>query len=627
MNISWLKPEIDSNDRTDWLAIVVPANSDRLVELVAQGSCDLQIYDNGQEYAVDYHLYSNNKDYLYAELWRYLKSIGKVSDSIFTIYCHGIYRIINSNKVCVFISLNGDTDTKFSIDVESHQKALILWKQYQTEYNQWENNKAEYDEKRRISSERMPEKAKQQFIELEPFFPYPKPAPQEPRYNQLLESTPIGCWIPELPHHTTADNHVVLQALTETGANPPRDSIYTMIITKDATNGKEGALLIWTPRGDLVGYPEIRSAALQVIPSAFRKPHRTNISPPPSIILAEDTFERSPLDWTQINGSDLLELLVTHDIALEKIDDFAERADRGREWVKANGLDAIGWYQPFHIWDEEHWGIYLQTDRLLDVACGFYRELAHTQARPDSLAVLLSVGLVAHHELFHAKVEASATWLELLTRKGRYLAYQKDVYQACKLTDEWLEEALANWSAYAWLQSHLDQFQDLLRYQSNQSVLSVVEEWLDFSPPGYNNWAVGRQISSWRTLSGQLASGAVGTKLKKGYPPLEGLLNGLLPFDLIESDIPIWFVGQGAISDLFFSTPGRTEAKKLLKHFGYQIIPGRGKGSHEIWTGPDNRPFSLPVRDPVSRLVFTNLLHHFELKKETYLQKIRPQLK
>ena len=114
-------------------------------------------------------------------------------------------------------------------------------------------------------------------------------------------------------------------------------------------------------------------------------------------------------------------------------------------------------------------------------------------------------------------------------------------------------------------------------------------------------------------------------RLQKGCK-IKGLLNGPLPFDYIESDIPVWFVGQGTISDLFFSTPSRTEAKRILKCFDYEVISGRGKGSHEIWTGPDNRSFSLPLRDPLSRLVFTNLLNHLGINKETYLQEIRPHL-
>jgi hypothetical protein len=524
--------------------------------------------------------------------------------------------------------LNDVKDRIFIIDGKLQQKALILWNQYQSEYNQWESNRKEYDERRKINLGKMPEGKRQKIIDMEAAYSCREPvSPAKPSYDQLLQSTPIGCWVPELPHHTATRNRAVLQALADTDANPPRDGAYTMMIAKDATNGKEGALLTWIPRGDLASYPEIRSAVQQVIPSAFQNPRRTDIDPPSFIIPAEDAFERSPLDWNQINGPDLPELLVSHDITLENMDDFAERADRGREWVKANGFDAIGWYQPFHSWDEEHWGIYLHTDRLLDLACSFYQDLGHTQQRSVGLAILLSVSLVAHHELFHAKLEACATWLELLTRKARYLAYQKDVYQACKLTDDWLEEALANWATYDWLVNHLDRFKNLARNQDKYAVLGVVEEWLNFAPPGYRNWAIGGQIASWRTLSGQLASGALGRKPKKGYPPLEGLLNGPLPFDLLESDIPVWFVGQGTIAEIFFSTPGRTEAKRILKYFDYQMIRGRGKGSHEIWTGPDNRSFSLPVRDPLSQLVFRNLLHHFELTKEAYLQELRQELK
>jgi predicted RNA binding protein YcfA (HicA-like mRNA interferase family) len=108
--------------------------------------------------------------------------------------------------------------------------------------------------------------------------------------------------------------------------------------------------------------------------------------------------------------------------------------------------------------------------------------------------------------------------------------------------------------------------------------------------------------------------------------PLEGLLRGSVPFDLRPEDIPSYFVAGGPLADRFFATPSRLEAQRALKHFGYSPLHGRGKGSHEFWTGPDDRKFVLPSRDPLSIGVFGTLLRHLNIDKRTYMNEVRPQL-
>ena len=72
----------------------------------------------------------------------------------------------------------------------------------------------------------------------------------------------------------------------------------------------------------------------------------------------------------------------------------------------------------------------------------------HVQGGSHSLAALLAFGLVYAHELFHARVEAALSWHEVNTQQARHLRYKDRVYQALRETPEWLEEALANWSAF-----------------------------------------------------------------------------------------------------------------------------------------------------------------------------------
>jgi predicted RNA binding protein YcfA (HicA-like mRNA interferase family) len=109
-------------------------------------------------------------------------------------------------------------------------------------------------------------------------------------------------------------------------------------------------------------------------------------------------------------------------------------------------------------------------------------------------------------------------------------------------------------------------------------------------------------------------------------------LRGPLPFDLSASDIPVWFVGRGIIADRLHSHPGsfnvpsRREAVKVLRHFDHRHVPARGKGSHEQWVAPDQRAFVLPTRNPLSRVVFSSMLHHLGIDKKTYVRDIRPKL-
>ena len=114
--------------------------------------------------------------------------------------------------------------------------------------------------------------------------------------------------------------------------------------------------------------------------------------------------------------------------------------------------------------------------------------------------------------------------------------------------------------------------------------------------------------------------------------PLDSIVKGPLPYDFRASDIPLRFVGKGVIADRLqsrpatFNVPSRREIEKALKHFKHAVDPSGGKGGHQKWTGPDQRAFILPTRDPVSPGVFKTFLHHVGIDKATYLQAVRPIL-
>jgi hypothetical protein len=50
--------------------------------------------------------------------------------------------------------------------------------------------------------------------------------------------------------------------------------------------------------------------------------------------------------------------------------------------------------------------------------------------------------------MFHARIEAACCWLELTALQLRHLRYSQNVYEKLRETPNWLEEALAYWSAW-----------------------------------------------------------------------------------------------------------------------------------------------------------------------------------
>jgi hypothetical protein len=250
----------------------------------------------------------------------------------------------------------------------------------------------------------------------------------------------------------------------------------------------------------------------------------------------------------------------------------------------------------------------------------------------ESLAALLAFGLTYAHELFHARVEAALSWAEINAQQPRHLRYTQRVYQALRETPDWLEEALANWAAWNWFKA--PGIQSLLaRTTSNAEGLDrVVETSLDLAPPGYQEWRLGHQPGTWRTFANQLSTGNPKITTAGIGLPLESALTGPLPYDFQPADIPLRFVGSGVIADRLqshpatFNVPPRRELERALKHFRHSLDVSGGKGGHQKWTGPDQRAFTLPTSDPVTRRVFRTFLAHVGIDKDTYVRQVRPNL-
>jgi hypothetical protein len=360
---------------------------------------------------------------------------------------------------------------------------------------------------------------------------------------------------------------------------------------------------------------------------AFRNPLSSSVSPPdiPGEIEVLE-ISGNVENISHINDTDISRL---RDLKIHN-NDFPERVKNGESILKEHGFEAVGWYQSYHMWNEDTWGIYLHAEKLEDMACMLYDDLSNAGEHSQGLAVLLAVNLIYQHEFFHARVDACLSWLELTSRQPKHLKYVSNVYKALKGTDALLEEALANWFAMTWLNKQLSQLKAQGLVRDIETVKHVVSAVMDLSPPGYRNWRIGDKVEAWRNFSTELSNAKPIRKTKS--LPIESMLTDPLPFEMLESDIPTRIVGKGIIADWLlsspatFSTPTRREIEKALKYFGYQVDKARGKGSHEMWTGKDNHGFPIPRRDPVSRGVFKSFLDHFGLDKVKYVEQIRPQL-
>lgn len=379
-------------------------------------------------------------------------------------------------------------------------------------------------------------------------------------------------------------------------------------------DGSPAAIVRWTPRENSPPALELKAALEATSPSCLPKPRHSGATPPTTM----ESIAARPVVRGEADDE-------ASELGQNELSDILPRDDGGgKELFRIDGFEAIAWYQPFHSYDDESWGIYFDSKRLDAVAASLAQDFRPVSGRPHELAARLIIRLTTAHELFHARVEFAAAWLELASRGKRYLPYSANVYEACRSTDGWLEEALANWCAHRWFVEGLSSWRFAHLVRDASGVRRVVEDWLDFSPKGYANWRIGDTNYSWQRLTNELKSAVPFAQTGLRSPlPLEGLLRSQAFIDLRLEDIPVHFVGRGAIGDALFSAPSRREVTRVLAWRGYRPLSGRGKGSHELWCGPDNRCFPIPERDPLSPGVFHDLLKHFGWTKKQYMNEIR----
>jgi len=412
---------------------------------------------------------------------------------------------------------------------------------------------------------------------------------------------------------------------------PPRDAVYECLVA--FANPKSASLvIIWNTHTGMAPYPEMRAALARCLPGAFARPRVTGAHRPGSDVpVGTDSRAVMKVSGFDVDDPDWMSAFAARKIAFR---DQRQAGESAKQGMQSSGFNSLGWYQSFHRFDEDSWGIYIDARALDGAVAAFSSDLSEAGfgSAPDPIAARAVVGMLYRHQSFHARVEAVLTWVELVSGKPRNFPYTRTVCRPPHLTEDCIEAALANFWAWSWVQTESILLQLAANLDSEQSAAlnAVVEKWLDMCPPGHRNWRLGQGRAAWRRLASQFVGWRTRAPATGFSLPLEGLLKDPLPFDLRSGDVPLHFVGEGAVARYLQSSPAtfnlamRRELRvALAKVFSYELVSRAGKGHDETWRGSDGRTFNLPRRDPVSRHVFQSFLMHFDLSEADYLERIR----
>lgn len=545
------------------------------------------------------------------------------------VYCHQAVALPGAQRIGLLCSLMPAPDGAQPLPADSMaavQQAVALHQAAGAKHT-LEAARRKAAEDQRLAQ--LPPDQRAALEDLHSKFPSSEPWPPVLDLTPLVADFPPGLLVkvssadPDLVERTA--QRAVQQAPDERHP-PPREGWYQASVAT-ANPKRLTAFITWLPHRGLPPYPEVRAAAERRLPRAFLKPRHSGAEPPviDGALLGSDAGDLPavPFDPSDLSGLD------EDDFGFDFPRDVAQAT---KERLRENGFEAIGWYQPHHAYSEDSWGIYLHARKLDELAFSIAEDLRVNGLHRgrNALAAKLALMLVYRHELFHAKVEAALTWLELQALQPKFQPYQAKVYRALKGTDGHLEEALANWAAWVWisLDGVVQQLAGQRTADELQAVERTVKAHLDLSPPGYRRWAEGRQIETWRVLATQMAQG----RPKLASPgiglPIEPILRESLPFDFNErQDVPCRFFGQGRIAASVLSAPANLDKPRwrevrtiLQRHFRYELIRGEGKGSYEKFRRSDGKIFILPRRDPASPVVFGSFLQHFGLSKNDCLE-------
>lgn len=612
----WIEPQISSLLLKGCGVIRTDINNGEWVTFLGQGSQLCTVHENPESDRLGLLLNPSSVEMLIAVQLRehYRNKLSwKHRTAVVEVFCRAVFRDVDHDEVVILYSLDRDDGALLELTGEvAKEAANELYREHLTALDEAATKDAEM----KINNEKIRKKLTEKGLLLND---WPQPVIEQPNLKPsaaLIDALPVSAFMAWINDHAISLRYVS-DRVAGSGHLPERSGCYTTISDLPGLQQDE-FLLTWKPWRGSPSYPEVRFALRTTVPNAFVNPLYIDIARPD---LPDDYS--SPNLFSTSDVSEALKDTFIDDR------DYTKRIEDIRHDLSESGIEAVAWFQGYHCWTEETWGIYIDAARLDNFALSLWHDARELKLHCSfGQIAFLALGITLAHERFHALVEAASSWQELASGRATHLRYLGDVYKALRGTDAWLEEALANWSSWSWFKNHGSSQMGLDQASASRYWITLVENALDCSPAGYREWRQGHDFTIWRMFSAQVSTGAQNC----APVPLDSILRGPFPFDLNDGDIPVRFVGKGTIASALlahpatFNVPSRKEMEKVLRYFKYDRRASSGKGSHEKWTGPDKRAFSLPSRDPLSRTVFTSFLHHMGIDKEYYVREIRPKI-
>jgi len=268
-------------------------------------------------------------------------------------------------------------------------------------------------------------------------------------------------------------------------------------------------------------------------------------------------------------------------------------------------FDFDAWYQPVHYFGQ-NWGIFIRESAVLEGAAAILlgvepaRRLKHDVVLG---AVRMSLGVFFLHEMFHHKVESFAIRLEIVERSARFCPYRKAVYNPLRdqSSDDLLEETLATSESYLRLS------EEHYRRRVPADVFEAARHWVTSiiprMPPGYRMAIHYLHPGSFDDGLNVLSSQLHEATSSPARNPHEWRLAPQVHRGLFNCKAKTWVVvpvGSRPIIPWFDSDisglaiSSRKMIQGLQRHFGYQVLAGRGKGSHVVLKADGLPEITLP---------------------------------
>jgi predicted RNA binding protein YcfA (HicA-like mRNA interferase family) len=314
-------------------------------------------------------------------------------------------------------------------------------------------------------------------------------------------------------------------------------------------------------------------------------------------------------DWSQVHPkqSDATDLpMDMPSMASAVFNEVRERARGGFKVPPPDVLDALAWYTPIHYFGTGA-AIYIREAAVVTVAVSIMSALDPVEREkwPNVMGSMrAAMSALYLHEAFHHKIESLAIRFEVIERERRYLPYDDNVVIPLlrQRSDDVLEETLACAEMYRRFKDEPVYLKGV-PYPVRGATLQMLPLWFETLPPSYNQ--AGKYLKDSKFdlallgLMSQVQEATITPKRDaiewdlaphqiRGLFNCQAITHVLVP--LGQEPILPWIGDVRALPSI-----STRKAVQLLQKQGWQIIAGRGNGSH-IWLERNGgQPVNLPA--------------------------------